>query len=80
MTVVSWFAKFSGCLALVVFILGNGGMDMIIFNVAPFRNLTCDENFSLLGTLRHTFGGFFLTVCELNPVWTRGATCACWTS
>ena len=64
MTVVSWFVEFSGCLALVVLILGNGGMDVTTFNVAPFRNVTCDENFSLLGTLRHAIGGFFLTVCE----------------
>ena len=62
--VVSWFVEFSGCFALVVFILGNRGMDVIKFNVAPFCNLICDENFSLLGMFRHTFGGFFLTVCE----------------
>ena len=76
MTVVSWFVEFLGCLVLVTFFLGNGGIDVTAFNFAPFRNLTCDESFSLLGTLRHSLSGFPLIACKLNPVWTRGATCA----
>ena len=76
MIVMSWLDEFLGCLALVIFILGNGGIDVTAFNVAPFRNLTCDKILSLLGTFRHAFGGFFLIFCKLNPVWTCGATCA----
>ena len=76
MTVVLWLIEFSGCLALVIFILGNRGIDVTAFIVALFCNLTYDENFGLLGTLRHAFGEFFLTVCKLNLAWTRGATCA----
>ena len=76
MPVVSWFVEFSGCSALAILILGNGGIVVTTFNVAPFRNSTCDENFSLLGTLRHAFGGFLLIVYQLNPMWTRGVACA----
>ena len=46
-TVMSWLVEFSGRLALAIFILGNSGIDMTAFNVAPFRNLACWDRFDM---------------------------------
>ena len=69
MTVMSWFVQISGCLALVIFTLRDGGIDVKVFNFAPFRNLTCDVMFGLLRKFRHAFGGFPLIVYKLNLIW-----------
>ena len=76
MTVVSWLIEFSGLFCFGNIYLWKWSIDVTTFNVAPFRNLTYDKNFSLLGTHRHAFGGFFLAACNLNHMWTRGATFA----